>query len=223
MLRRGQSPAFSSRLASSLLMAAALVQAPRQYDAALFENEYIRAHLVTLNLIGHYRTAADTPQVVFCLGSFLVSRDNGSRRRCTNEQLLFIDRGDQIELRADVEPRPDLLVIELKQPPTGEFLLIQEDAVNAASDAYQMLFENRSMRIIRMTLARGQRTKMHWHPGGDFLFPLTTSALRSTAPDGSALRLDLQARIPRWTGAATRHATENVGATEAVAMIFEVK
>jgi hypothetical protein len=206
-----------------LLFAAWLQTTPRQMDATLVENEYLRAHLVTLNLIGHYRTVADTPQIVYCLGTFVVSRDNGSRRRCARDQALFVDRGDQIELRADVEPRPDLLVVELKQPPTGQYVLLQEDAVNAAADVYKLLFENTYVRVFRVTLASGQRTKMHWHPGGDLLVPLTTAHTRSVLPDGEARAIDLQARIPRWTAAATRHALENTGTTEAVAILVELK
>lgn len=206
-----------------LLLLAALAQTPRQYDAALFENEYLRAHLVTLNPIGHYRTAPDTPQIVYCLGAFTVSRDNGSRRLCGKDQLLFVDRGDQIELRADLEPRPDLLVVELKQAATGQYVLLQEDATNVAADVYQLLFENVLLRVFRMTLAPNQKTRMHWHPGGDFLFPLTSASTRSILPDGEARTILLQARVPRWTAAATRHSLENTGATEAVAILIELK
>jgi len=207
-----------------LVLLAALAQnTPRQYDAALLENEYLRAHLVTLNPIGHYRTAADTPQIVYCLGAFTVSRDNGSKRLCTKDQMLFVDRGDQVELRADLEPRPDLLVVELKQPPTGEFVLLQEDASTAARDVYHLLFENMFVRVFRMTLPPGQKTRMHWHPGGDFLFPLTDATTRSVLPDGSAVAIALQARVPSWTAAATRHIIENSGTTEAIAIMIELK
>lgn len=206
-----------------LLLLAALVQTPRQYDAALLDNEFLRAHLVTLNLVGHYRTVADTPQVVYCLGTFTVSRDNGSRRRCDKNQLLFVDRGDQIELRADVEPRPDLLVVEFKQAPTGQYVLLQEDAVNAAPEVYHLLFENVYLRAFRLTIAPGHKTKVHWHPGGDFLFPLTTAKLTSTPSDGTAVAIDVQARVPRWNASASRHVLENTGTTEAVAIVIELK
>jgi beta-alanine degradation protein BauB len=209
--------------AALAVLLAALAQTPRQYDAALFENEYLRAHLVTLNLVGHYRTVADTPQIVYCLGTFSVSRDSGARRRCAKDQVLFVDRGDQIELRADVEPRPDLLVVELKQPVTGQYVLLQEDATNAAPEVYRLLFENRLLRVLRMTLGPGQKTRMHWHPGGDFLFPLTTATTRAILPDGGSSTISLQARVPRWTAAATRHVLENSGPTEAVALLVELK
>jgi hypothetical protein len=206
-----------------LLLLAVLVQTPRQADAVLLENEYLRAHLVTLNVVGHYRTAADTPQIVYCLGTFAVSRDNGARRRCAKDQLLFVDRGDQIELRADVEPRPDLLIVELKQPPSGAFVLLQEDAARLAADTYRLVFENVVVRVFLMTLARGQKTDLHWHPGRDLLFPLTTATLRSVLPDGTAVSLDLRARVPRWTASATRHVIENTGTTDAAAILVELK
>lgn len=210
-------------LTVAALALGALGQIPRQADVNLVENEYLRAHLVTLNVVGHYRTAADIPQIVYCLGTFIVSRDNGSRRRCAKDQVLFVDRGDQIELRADVEPRPDLFVVELKQPPTGQFVLLQEDAVNAAPEVYKLLFENGMVRVFLMTLDRGQRTRMHWQPGGDLLFPLTTAQLRSQLPDDSTRTIELRARVPRWTPAATRHVLENSGSTQAVAVLVEVK
>lgn len=205
------------------LLLAALAQPPRQADATLLDNEYLRAHLVTLNLVGHYRTAADTPQLVYCLGSFTVSRDNGSRRRCAKDQLLFVDRGDQIELRADVEPRPDLLVVELKQDANGPLVLLQEDVTNAAPDVYQRLFENSLVRVFRMVLEPAHQTKMHWHPGGDLLFPLTTAKTVAMLPDGTTQTIELQARVPRWTAAATRHRLSNAGTTEAVAILVELK
>lgn len=205
------------------LLLAALLQTPRQYDAALIENEFVRAHLVTLNLVGHYRTAPDTPQVVYCLGTFVVSRDTGARRRCAIDQVLFVDRGDQIELRADVDPRPDLLVVELKQPPAGHYVSLQEDAINAAGSVYRVMFENAMVRVIRMAIAPGQKTRMHRHPGGDLLFPLTTATTRSTLDDGSVRTIGLRARVPRWTAASTRHILENTGATEAVAILIELK
>jgi len=205
------------------VLLAALAQTPRQYDAALFENEYLRAHLVTLNVVGHYRTVADTPQIVYCLGTFSVSRDTGARRRCARDQVLFVDRGDQIELRADMEPRPDLLIVELKQPPTGQYVLLQEDVTNAAPEVYRLLFENLLVRVFRLTIGPGRKTGLHWHPGGDFLFPLTTAPLKAVLPDGTSTTISLQARVPRWTAAATRHVLENSGSAEVVALLVELK
>jgi len=122
-----------------------------------------------------------------------------------------------------VEPRPDLLVIELKQPPSGQYVLLQEDATNVAADVYHLLFENAMVRVIRMVMPPGQRTRIHWHPGGDFLFPLTTARLQSTLSDGQVQAIDLQARVPRWTAVASRHALANAGTTEAVAVLVELK
>ena len=95
---------------------------------------------------------------------------------------------EQDQLFRELE-RARLLVVELKQPATGQYVLLQEDATNAASEVYRLLFENALLRVFRMTIGPGQKTKMHWHPGGDFLFPLTTATMRAILPDGGSSTL----------------------------------
>ncbi|MBZ5556019.1 MAG: hypothetical protein LAO77_01960 [Acidobacteriia bacterium] len=69
----------------------------------------------------------------------------------------------------------------------------------------------------------GQRTNMHWHAGYDFRYPLTTARTRWTTPDGLAIGVDLTARVPHWTAEETEHILENVGTTERVSILIELK
>src|SRR5258706_65624 len=71
------------------LHAAVAAQPPRQIDALLFENQFLRVHLVTLNDVNHFRSTTDAAQVLYCLGSFMVLRDDGSLERCTRGHVLF--------------------------------------------------------------------------------------------------------------------------------------
>jgi hypothetical protein len=47
--------------------------------------------------------------------------------------------------------------------------------------------------------------------------------MRSTSPVGSARDIELRARVPRWTAGEVRHAIENTGTTEALAILIELK
>src|SRR5215475_10053316 len=131
---------MTARLAAILLALAAARQdrVPRQFDAPIFENEFLRVHIATLNTIGHYRTPPDVPQVLYCFAPLAMVRSDGSTGTCVKNQTTFVDSG-WIEFRAAADPRPDLLVAELKQPPTGTYITHQDDAVRAASGAYRML------------------------------------------------------------------------------------
>src|SRR6266436_747152 len=70
------------------LYAAVAAQPPRQIDALLLENQFLRVHLVTLNDVNHFRSTTDAAQVLYCLGSFMVLRDDGSLQRCTRGNAL---------------------------------------------------------------------------------------------------------------------------------------
>jgi hypothetical protein len=197
-------------------------QVPRQYDAAVFENEFLRVHVVTLNTVGHFRANAGVPQVIYCLGALSAIRDDGSTEPCARDQAIFVSSG-ALDLRADGDARPEVLVAEIKQRPTGFFLARQDDAVKAAADVYHLLLENETVRVMRIALTAGQRTKTHWLAGRDFIYPLTSARTRLTFADGNQLTVEMRARLPRWTADETRYAVENVGATDEVALVIELK
>jgi hypothetical protein len=204
------------------LYAALAAQPPRQIDALLLDNPFLRVHLVTLNDVNHYRSTTDGAQVLYCLGSFVVLRDDGSLERCARGRALFVASGT-IDFRADGDPRPDMLIAEIKQPPAGGFAPAPDDATLAAPDIYKVLLDNAAVRVMTVDIKPGQRTKMHRHPGYDFRYPLTTARTRSTAPDGRSVDVDMVARVPRWTVEESQHILENVGSTESVTILVELK
>jgi hypothetical protein len=206
----------------SLLLAGAAAQPPRQIDAPLLDNAFLRVHLVTLNDVNHFRSTTDGAQVLYCLGSFVVLREDGSLERCTRGGVLFAASGT-IDFRADGDPRPDMLIAEIKQPPAGGFVVPSDDATRVAPDIYKVLLDNGTVRVMRVDIRPGQRTKMHRHPGYDLRYPLTTAKTRSTAPDGRAVDIDMLARVPRWTAEESEHVLENVGTTESLTILIELK
>jgi hypothetical protein len=201
--------------------ASAIAQVPRQYDVAVFENDSIRVHMVILNTVGRFHAVADAPQLLYCFGPVTLQGDTGIDA-CAKDQVVFIPPGS-VDLRASSDPRPEVLIAEVKRPPSGDFVSRQDEATRAAPDAYRVLFENDVVRVIRFGMKPGQRTKVHWQAGSDFLYPLTTARIRSTSPIGSARDIELRARVPRWTAGETRQALENTGTTDALAILIELK
>jgi len=205
-----------------LLMLLALVQPPRQIDALLLENQFVRVHLVTLNDVNHFRSTTDAAQVLYCLGSFMVLRDDGSLERCTRGHVLFAASGT-IDFRADGDARPDMLIAEIKLPPAGGFVARADDATRVAPDIYKVLLDNDTVRVMSVQIKPGQRAKMHRHPGYALRYPLTTAKTRATTPDGLVIDMDLRARVPRWTVEESEHTLENVGTTESDTILIELK
>jgi hypothetical protein len=204
------------------LHAALAAQPPRQIDALLLENQFLRVHLVTLNDVNHFRSTTDAAQVLYCLGSFMVLRDDGTLERCTRGHVLFAASGT-IDFRADGDPRPDMLIAEIRLPPAGGFIVRADDATRVAPDVYKVLLDNDTVRVMSVQIRPGQRTKMHRHPGYAFRCPLTTAKTRSTTPDGLAIDMNLMARVPRWTVEESEHTLENVGSTDSFSILLELK
>jgi hypothetical protein len=212
-----------TRMAAALVLAATLrAQPPRQSDAVVFENEFIRVRVHTLNTTGHFRSPADAPQVIYCLGSVVVAHDDGSTRRCVRDDVVYLDSG-WVDLKAERDARPEVLVAEIKQRSGDPYVDRLDAAAKVAPDVYRLLFENEVVQVMRVGIRPGQRTAMHWHAGDDFLYPLTSALTRYTFVDGSMQDVEHLARVPRWTGESSEHVLENVGSTEALAILIEVK
>src|SRR5579864_3476545 len=194
-------------------------QPPRQSDTVALENEYIRARVHTLNTVGHFRSSADVPQVIYCLGSVAVARDDGSTRRCIRDEALFLDSG-WVDLRADREARPEVLIAEIKQPPRDGFVERPDAAAKVAPDVYRLLLDNDVVQVLRIGIRPGQRTAMHWLPGNELEYPLTSARTRYTFVDGTTQQVEHLARVPRWTTDANEHILENVGSTDARAILI---
>jgi hypothetical protein len=210
--------------AGAMLLVAATVgaQPPRQSDAVVFENEYIRARIHTLNTVEHFHSSADVPQVIYCLGSVTVWRDDGSTGECARDQVLFLASG-WVDLKAERDARPEVLIAEIKQPAGDVFVDRRDAATKVAPEVYRLLLDNDVVQVTKIDIRPGQRTAMHWHAGNDFRYPLTSARTRYTFVDGSAQQVESLARIPRWTADASEHILENIGSTEALTVLIEVK
>lgn len=201
-----------------------LAQIPRQYDAPILENSFLRAHIVTLNTVEHYRSTVDGPQLLYCMGALAIARSGGKgpAERCARGQVLFQESG-WVDFKSDGDPRPEMLVVEIKQPIAGDFFVARNDATKAAPDVFRAMLDTPVLRVVEIRLAAGQRTAVYRQPARTFLFPLTSATVRLTASDNRVQNLTLSARVPRWTLDSAEHSLQNSGTTELRAILVELK
>jgi hypothetical protein len=93
------------------------------------------------------------------------------------------------------------------------------DPVEVTQENYKLLLENRDVRVLEYRSRPGERTAMRLHPGS-LIYSFTPSVIRTNIPEG--YDVDLKAGEVLWLKAET-YSAENVGATDAHALIVELK
>jgi beta-alanine degradation protein BauB len=96
------------------------------------------------------------------------------------------------------------------------------DALTAAPDAYALLLENESVRVLEVRLKPGQKAAMHDHPNDHVVYVLSSARFRLSFPDGKDVTFELKAGQTLWLDAGP-HETENVGTTEGHNLVVEIK
>jgi len=96
-----------------------------------------------------------------------------------------------------------------------------DDIVKISPDVHQVLFENKAIRVLEVTVKPGAKVPMHTNPE-NVNYIVKPGTLRLINPDGSSMELDLAERqvIPAPVG---RHAVENVGTTDVRTICIELK
>jgi beta-alanine degradation protein BauB len=95
------------------------------------------------------------------------------------------------------------------------------DALKAAPDVYSLVFENERVRVLNVKFSPGQKTKMHSHPD-HVIYVLKDGKLKITLPDGKSNEVSLKTGQAIWMQAG-QHSAENIGGTEAVNLVVELK
>ena len=96
-----------------------------------------------------------------------------------------------------------------------------QDAVKADPAHYKVLFENASVRILKIDYAPGAKSKMHQHPDA-IVVPMNDSKVRFTMADGKAEERDMAAGAAMYTPGAT-HTPENIGKGRIEGILVEFK
>lgn len=96
-----------------------------------------------------------------------------------------------------------------------------DDAVNIAPDLHSVIFEDDSMRVLKVTVKPGATAAMHWHPK-NINYILSGGTLRFNKPDGSSVDVTLtEGQVTN--SEESSHAVENIGDTTVETVQVELK
>ena len=100
-------------------------------------------------------------------------------------------------------------------------IAVAQDAVKADPAHYKVVFENASVRVLKISYAPGGKSVMHQHPDAMAVF-LAASKVRFTLPDGKSEDSDVAIESALYTPAGTHNPT-NVGTGPVDALLIEFK
>lgn len=120
--------------------------------------------------------------------------------------------------RSDLEN----LSIELTDRGGGEVPAPEPDAVVVDAEHHVVDFENERVRVVRMTYPAGFTTPLHAHRAGFGVF-LTDALGQNILEEGEPVPIQAAARSTFWTTGQPVHVTENLGETDLVVVLVEVK
>jgi quercetin dioxygenase-like cupin family protein len=91
---------------------------------------------------------------------------------------------------------------------------LAEHILKVAPKSAKVVFENETVRVIEMTMNKGQRIAMHSHNKG-LSYSLNAGRIRSTREDGKSRVVNVKRGEVSWSGAdgLETHAVENLGGT----------
>ena len=98
---------------------------------------------------------------------------------------------------------------------------LAQDATKADPAHYKVVFENATVRVLKIDYAPGDKSKMHQHPDA-IVVPLTTAKMRFALADGKTEERELGAGVALYTPTVT-HTPENMGTTRLEALLVEFK
>ncbi|HSP14209.1 MAG TPA: cytoplasmic protein [Thermoanaerobaculia bacterium] len=96
------------------------------------------------------------------------------------------------------------------------------DAVKLTPQYYTVRVDNERVRVVDYHLKPGEREPMHSHLPG-VAYVIGGAKLRNTFPDGTSAEGMLNPGDVHWREGNVVHAVENIGQTEAHAIIVELK
>ncbi len=96
-----------------------------------------------------------------------------------------------------------------------------DDAVTVAPHVYKVLVDNAKVRVLESRMKPGEKTSMHSHPAV-VAYAVNDGKYKFTSPDGQSMEIEMSAGQAMDMDS-MEHATENVGSTEGVALLIELK
>jgi len=101
------------------------------------------------------------------------------------------------------------------------FLNHTNDALSAAGDVHTAIFENESIRVLKVVVPAHYQVPMHWHPR-NMIYVLAPGTFRFSFPNDPSKDVEL-ALGQVLSGSKIEHAAENIGDTEVQLLVIEFK
>ncbi|MBA3231246.1 MAG: hypothetical protein H0T05_00315 [Acidobacteria bacterium] len=98
---------------------------------------------------------------------------------------------------------------------------IAQDPLKVDAAHYNLVFENASVRVLKIDYPAGDKSPMHQHPDA-IVIPLGDAKVRFTTPDGKAEDTALASESARYTPAVT-HSPANIGTGRIDGLLVEFK
>ncbi len=96
-----------------------------------------------------------------------------------------------------------------------------KDAAQAAPNVYTVLFENERVRLLEARVRPGESSAMHAHPNY-LIYGLGDGKVTFTTASGVSADVELKSGQTMWREA-EEHSAKNLGSTDVVALLFELK
>ena len=98
---------------------------------------------------------------------------------------------------------------------------LAQDPVKVDSGHYKVVFENASVRVLKIDYPVGAKSPMHQHPDA-IMIPLGAAKVRFTGPDGKSEDRDMISESAMYTPAVT-HSPANIGTGPIDGLLIEFK
>lgn len=100
-------------------------------------------------------------------------------------------------------------------------IVLAQDPLKIAPTHYKLVFENASVRVLKIDYAAGSNSPMHQHPDS-IAIPLAPSKVRFATPDGKSQDVEMASESAMYMAAGT-HSPTNVGTGRMDAILVEFK
>jgi beta-alanine degradation protein BauB len=96
------------------------------------------------------------------------------------------------------------------------------DVLEVPNSGYNLIMENKKVRVMEMKLKPGEKSLMHNHPNDHVVYVFNNAKFKLSFPDGNSNEFELKAGQALWIEAGP-HETENIGTTNGHNLITEIK
>ncbi len=100
-------------------------------------------------------------------------------------------------------------------------VVVAQDPVKVDPTHYTVMFENASVRVLKINYAAGSKSVLHQHPDA-IVIPLAASKVRFATPDGKSQDVDMPSESATYSAAGT-HTPANIGTGRIDGILVEFK